>query len=255
MHRCMRQRSTCIAALLLMLLASCACTLLLSPRTALAKDVTATGQIRFFQEYHVTVSGLQNTFDYEIVPSEENAPMPIDDAGAVISQFSLKRNQEIWLAFHVDVDVSPSAQQLVYHYKLQPKKTKLSGGLYYVDILSKNLVAGVNVYYLELYIQLSSTDASAAIITPIVHVDGWDGPKVTDPGWRIDYDEKASNKTDNTGTTKKSSTSGSNSSRSSLSKTGDTYDATLVMSCVAYGLALLLVGVLLRRRRAGECDA
>lgn len=254
MHRSMRQRSRCIAALLLVLLASCACTLLLS-RPALAEEVTAKGQIRFFQEYRVNVSGLQNTFDYEIVPTEVDAPSFVDSSGVVVKEFSLKRDQEIWFTIPVNAQVSPSAEQLVYHYKLQPKKAKLSNGLYYVDLLSTDLKAGVNVYYLELYIQLSSADAGAAIVTPIVHVEGWDGPKVTDPGWRIAYDEKAAEESKSSEETKKSSTSGSSSSRTSLSKTGDTYDATLVMSCVAYGTVLLLAGLLLRRRKAGEGNA
>ena len=93
------------------------------------------------------------------------------------------------------------------------------------------------------------------IITPIVHVNGWDGPKVTDPGWRIAYDEKSaeeSKKSTNSNTTKKS---GTTTSKTSLSKTNDPYDVTLVLSCVAYGSVLLLAGLLLRHRRAGECDA
>lgn len=236
--------------MLLMLLVSCACTLLLS-RTALAEETAVKGQIRFFQEYRVNVSGLQNTFDYEIVPTEVDAPAFVDGSGAVVKEFSLKRDQELWFTIPVNAQVSPSAEQLVYHYKLQPKKTKLSGGLYYVDLLSTNLKAGVNVYYMELYVQLPNSADGTAIVTPVVHVEGWDGPKVTDPGWRVAYKKQAAEKSKNSSSSDKSK----NSSRSSLSKTGDPYDAALVMSCAAYGTALVLAGVLLRRRRAGECNA
>lgn len=249
MHRSMRQRGGCTAALLLALLASCACTLL-SSRTALAADdAIAMGKLGLFQEYRVSISGLQNSFEYEIVPTEDDAPLPVDASGATVKQFSLKRDQQLWLTFKVPAPVSPSAEQLVYHYKLQPKKTKLTGGLYYVDLLDKNLKAGINVYYLELYVQLASTEAGDAVVTPVVHVEAWDGPKVTDPGWRVAYDKKAAEKT------RRSTSGGSSRARTPLSRTGDTYNAALVTGCVAYGIALVLAGVLLRRRRAGECDA
>lgn len=223
----------------------------------MAKDVTATGRVRVFQEYMVQASGLQNSFDYEIVPSEADAPVARVASGAAVTEFSLRRDQELWLEFDEKAKVSPLANQLVYHYILQPKETTLSDGLYYVDFQSENLVAGVNVYYLELYVQCSSVSADGMVVTPIVHVDGWDGPKVTDPGWRIAYDENAAEpvnpvEPENPDNSKKPGESGGGGP---LSKTGEAHDARLVLGCVVYGLALLLAGLSLRHRRAGECDA
>ena len=239
----MRQSCGGVAALLLALLVSCACTLLPSPQVALAGEATAVGRLGLFQEYRVPVSGLENRFDYEIVPDEEDAPLPVDESGVAREYVSLKRDQQIWLEFPVQAQIGSPTQQLVYHYRLQPKRTELPDGLYYVDMLSPNLKAGVNVYYLELYVQLSSEGTTT--VTPIVHVEGWDGPKVTDPGWRVAY--KKSEEGDKP--------EDDNRPGGVLSKTGDTYDPMLVASYATSGAMLVLAGALLCRTKAGERNA
>ena len=160
---------------------------MLVPTYALADGEVASTRVRFFQVYDVEMSGLENTFTYLIEPQEPDAPLPSDDEGNPLRQFSMRRDEELWLEFHVPVSVSESASELRYHYILRPERTSLADGLFYVDAQSTNLAAGVNVYYLEIYVRLSNEDASAAIVVPTVHIEGFDGEKVTDPGWRISY--------------------------------------------------------------------
>jgi len=158
-----------------------------NPAWAANDTATITAKVRVFQEYRVSVSGLENEFTYQIVPREDDAPLPVDESGKAFNSFTLTRTDERWLEFAVPVAMDPSASAYAYHYTLKPAKTKLADGLYYVDVLSTSLDAGVNVYYLELYVQPSSKDAALAVVTPLVHVNGWDGPKTTDPGWRVGY--------------------------------------------------------------------
>ena len=58
-----------------------------------------------------------------------------------------------------------------------------------MDVLSTSLVAGVNVYYLEIYVTVAA-DGTIEEVVPTVHVQSWDGPKTSDPGWRIEWDEE-----------------------------------------------------------------
>ena len=180
-------------------------TLLLSlvcmPRFARADQATTTitVKVRMFQEYKVDVSGLQNTFEYVIEPSEEGAPLPVDADGNTFDKFTLKRDEDLWLEFPVRVAVDPEAKTYVYHYRVRPAQKELSDGLYYVNVLSNSLEAGVNEYLLEIHVYPSITETVDPIVVPTVHVEGWDGPKVSDPGWRISYkapDEKKDDKQD-----------------------------------------------------------
>ncbi|MBR3159415.1 MAG: hypothetical protein IKG18_15680 [Atopobiaceae bacterium] len=175
---------------------------LLVPVVAWANQTTATVTTRMqvFQEYKVPVSGLQNSFEYVIAPVEEDAPLPIDASGKTFDRFTLRREESLWLEFPVSVAVDPSATPYAYHYVLAPAQKTLEDGLHYVDALSTSLEAGVNEYLLEIYVQPSNTDAADSMVVPLVHVDAWDGPKVTDPGWRVGYtasvDEDDSGKPD-----------------------------------------------------------
>ena len=171
------------------------------PRFARADQATTTTtvKVRMFQEYKVDVSGLQNTFEYVIEPSEEGAPLPVDADGKTFDKFTLKRDEDLWLEFPVRVAVDPEAKTYVYHYRVRPAQKELSDGLYYVNVLSNSLEAGVNEYLLEIHVYPSITETVDPIVVPTVHVEGWDGPKVTDPGWRIGYkapDEKNDDKQD-----------------------------------------------------------
>ena len=161
------------------------------PSVARAAQTTATimARVRVFQEYKVDVSGLQNAFEYVIEPVESDAPMPVDADGTFFDRFTLTREEAVWLEFPVEVTVDPAATPCVYHYTMRPVEESLPDGLYYVDVLSTNLEAGVNKYPLEIHVQPSSVDAAVSLVTPTVHVDGWDGPKVADPGWRVSYRE------------------------------------------------------------------
>ena len=281
------QHETRKAALLFaaVLLAFVCATLVCAPNPAWAENDTATitAKVRVFQEYHVSVSGLENTFTYQIVPYENDAPLPVDESGKAFDSFTLTRNEDTWLEFAVSVAVSPSDKAYAYHYTLKPATNELEDGLHYVDVQSTSLDAGVNVYYLELYVQPSSKDAASAIVTPLVHVDGWDGPKVSDPGWRVGYkapEEKPSessnngssessnyrsseeNSTSRSNSNPASSSSDSNStatkhstSSSILAETGDALTPWLVTACIACVAALLLVCTCLFRRKTGEDDA
>lgn len=248
------------------------------PHLAWATQTTATitAKARFFQEYKVSVSGLQNTFEYVIEPVEEGAPLPVDEDGKTLNSFALTRDDDIWLEFPVEVAVDPSASPYTYHYMIRPKQTELSDGLYYVDVLSTSLSAGVNEYPLEIHVQPSNTDAAVSIVVPTVHVAEWDGPKVTDPGWRVSYKEpeeerseaeeqgqetKSSDKNADSNPTsspasKSSTTSGSAStSRTPLSTTGDPLASVTVLASIAFAGAFLVVYAFLRRRRAGDDHA
>lgn len=205
------------------------------------------GRVKVFQEYRVSVSGLKNSFDYLVEPQEGDAPLPADASGAGFDCFTLKRDQTMWLNFPVEVGLSPVSAQQVYHYILRPATPMLPGGLFYVDLLDPYLHKGVNVYYLELYVQLSSADASLAYVIPVVHIEGWDGPKVTDPGWRIGYEEPKQQESSTHEATAKTS--------SPLAKTGDTSLAPYALASAACGGALLLTGRRLRHRRRGGRDA
>lgn len=263
MSRCMRYRVLratfpCVVALLLL---ACTCCI------AWAADATATivAPVRVFQEYRVSASGLQSTFDYRIVPLETGAPLPVDESGESFDTFSLKRDQELMLEFPVEVSYSESAASFVYHYMLKPANEKLADGLYYVDLQSTSLEAGVNVYYLELHVQLSSTDAASATVTPTVHVEGWDGPKVTDPGWRVSYkkpsESEESGGSGQTGGSGQSSTTGGTSSGITRTSGGplsaNTGDLTTWSLVAAYAIcgALLIVSALVRRRMEGDGHA
>lgn len=234
-------------------------------RCAWAEDADSTipVQVRMFQEYKVTTSGLQNTFEYLIEPSEEDAPLPLDADGKTLRSFKLTRDQELWLTFPIPIAISPSAEHITYHYVLRPAETSLSDGLYYVDLQSTNLVAGVNVYYLDIDVVLSNKDLSSALVVPTVHIEDFDGPKVTDPGWRIAYKEQGGStdqddaKTASSTTTKTTSgTTSSTGASGSLSKTGDQFDGALAAELASTGIMLMLVGLSsLYRRRRGECNA
>lgn len=223
--------------------------LLIDVRCAWAAEDLATipAKVRVFQEYKVSTSGLKNSFEYLIVPQEEGSPLPLDADGNAMRSFTLTRDEELWLTFPMPVEISPSAEHITYHYVLKPAQTTLPDGLYYVDVLSPNLVAGTNVYYLNIDVVLSSVDAQHALVVPTVHVEDLDGPKVTDPGWRIAYKQTGGGATPKTASGK--------SSGSSLSKTGDLYDAMLARELAAYGTALLLLGLIWRRQRRGEGHA
>lgn len=224
---------------------------------AASDTATITAPVRVFQEYRVSASGLQSTFDYMIVPLETGAPLPVDESGKSFDTFSLTRDADDWLTFPIEVTTSPSAEEIVYHYTLKPAEETLPDGLYYVDLQSTSLEPGVDVYYLELHVQLSSSDASAAIVTPTVHVEGWDGPKVTDPGWRISYTApSASTNVSSQEKADTSQTAGSTTSTAgALAKTSDVLGMSLVAGCAACAGALLIAQALHRRRRAGDGHA
>lgn len=254
-------RATLLLAVVLLALACV-------PMTARAADDTVTimAPVRLFQEYRVSASGLQSTFDYKIVPLETGAPMSADESGNTIDTVSLTRDQEVTLEFPIEVHMSPSADYYVYRYTLEPAQQKLSDGLHYVDILSTSLAKGINVYYLEIHVQLSSTDAESALVVPTVHVEGWDGPKVTDPGWRVGYtepepepDDKPDNKDDDSDTTPSKTTPSSSSSgtasKSSLVGTGDMLTTGMMAACSACGALLLLFGAIHRRSKVGDGNA
>lgn len=151
-------------------------------REALAEEATYSTRVKVFQKYAVDVSGLTNTFEYLVTPKEAEYPLPVDESGNPVSSFELRRDEERWLEFSgtVDRDATP----VTYRYTLEPKTPTLTDGLFYVDVLSANLEAGVNTYYLEVYV---ATDGDDLVAVPLVHIEGWDGPKISDPGWRIDY--------------------------------------------------------------------
>lgn len=254
------------------LLAFVCAPLVCAPNPAWAADDTATitAKVRVFQEYHVSVSGLENKFTYLIVPNEHDAPLPLDESGKAFDSFTLTRDEDSWLEFAVPVAVSPSAKAYAYHYTLKPSTNELEDGLHFVDVQSTSLDAGVNVYYLELHVQPSNVDAAVSIVVPTVHVEQWDGPKVTDLGWRIGYkapDEKPDEKPDDTpeeeqdpsypSSAEPASTPASRTSASNapLASTGDLLAAGWVAACVAFVGALLIGLAILRRRKAGDCDA
>lgn len=266
-------------------------TLSFTPAWAMASDQTATvdARIRVFQKYDVSTSGLQSSFEYLIVPQEEDAPLPNGANGQPSDTFTLTRNEELWLIIPVLVEASPQARSYTYHYELRPKALTLSGGLYYVDVLSTNLARGANVYYLEVFVQGSSENPADARVVPLVHVEGWDGPKVTDPGWRVSYQKKDShddsnsnadsNSTNNstsnttgdrdlvTGSSvnddKASTTAGTSStstrlssdSKTPLSQTGDIVDVRMALQCFIVAVGLVVSGVLIRRWKAGDGHA
>ena len=278
--------------LLVALLLSLVCV----PRFARADQATTTinVKVRMFQEYKVDVSGLQNTFEYVIEPSEEGAPLPVDADGKAFDKFTLTCDEDLWLEFPVRVAVDPEAKTYVYHYRVRPAQKELSDGLYYVNVLSNSLEAGVNEYLLEIHVYPSITETVNPIVVPTVHVEGWDGPKVTDPGWRIGYkapDEKQDdnqsekqddkqdgsqtgnqsgkqdNKSDassaNKQTTSSSSSTASNpataqrttSSTTFLATTGDPLPAGCALASAAIVGALLIGRGSLRLRKAGDHHA
>ena len=254
------------------------------PRFARADQATTTTtvKVRMFQEYKVDVSGLQNTFEYVIEPSEEGAPLPVDADGNTFDKFTLKRDEDLWLEFPVRVAVDPEAKTYVYHYMVRPVQKNLSDGLYYVNVLSNSLEAGVNEYLLEIHVYPSITETVDPIVVPTVHVEGWDGPKVSDPGWRISYkapDEKKDDKQDddqsgkqdgksdaspaNKQTTSSPLSTASNlttaqrttSSTTSLATTGDPLPAGCALAGAAIVGALLIGWGSLRLRKAGDHHA
>ncbi|MDO4797168.1 MAG: hypothetical protein Q4A01_04010 [Coriobacteriales bacterium] len=283
----MRQRAWCVLALVALVLA----TLSLVPARALASEGLATvdARVRVFQIYDVSTSGLQNTFDYLVIPQEDDAPLPVEKDGQTLSSFTLTRDEEDWLTIPITVGASPEARSYTYHYELRPKQTTLPDGLFYVDVLSTDLSRGINVYYLEIFVQESNENPADAFVQPLVHVEGWDGPKVSDPGWRVGYQkgeegseegsgekepssDNESNKdqngtptsatqakTDNTGGASSSgsvTSSGSGTAAStSLSRTGDVIEATIIVFLVCAAAGAWMLGVLMRRWRAGDRHA
>ena len=109
--------------------------------------------------------------------------------GTPFDSFKLTRDEDVWLEFPVKVELDPSATPFVYHYMIRPAQKELTEGLYYVDVLSTSLSAGINEYALELHVQPSSVDAAHSVVVPTVHVQEFDGSKVADPGWRVSYAE------------------------------------------------------------------
>ena len=283
------QHSVGMATLLLVaLLLSLVC----MPRFARADQATTTTtvKVRMFQEYKVDVSGLQNTFEYVIEPSEEGAPLPVRADGKAFDKFTLTRNEDLWLEFPVRVAVDPQGKSYVYHYVVRPVQKKLSDGLYYVNVLSSSLEAGVNEYLLEIHVYPSITEAVDPIVVPTVHVEGWDGPKVSDPGWRISYkapdgnqdggqsenqsgsqDGKQDNKSDASSGNKQATsspsstsanpssaqrtTSSATSSKTSLAATGDPLSAECALAGIVVAGALLMGWGSLRLRKAGDHHA
>lgn len=266
-----------------------------APHMAGAAQTSAVidARIRFFQEYKVSASGLQSSFEYAIEPVESDAPMPVDADGEAFDRFTLTREQDLWLEFPVEVTVDPSATPYSYHYMIKPTQTELSDGLYYVDVLSTDLAAGVNEYALQIFVQPSSVDAANTLVVPIIYNDGFEGSKVADPGWRVAYTEpeekpeeeqeekpeekpveKPEGSTDGprtgsdnkvtgqtTGTTSSTSaglsSGGTVTSTSSgpLTVTGDMLVAGSVAAGVACAGALSLAGACLLRKRAGDDGA
>jgi hypothetical protein len=255
-----------------------------APRAARAAQtsVVIDAKVRFFQEYKVPASGLQSSFEYVIEPAEPDAPMPVDEDGAPIDRFTLTREEDLWLEFPVKATVDLSATPYSYRYMIRPAKAKLSDGLYYADVLSTSLAAGVNKYALQILVQPSSVDAADTVVVPIIYNDGFEGSKVADPGWRVAYTEpkkepaeEPEEKTDDkpragsdgkvTGQTPgaSSATSGgvpsggtvTSTSKSPLTTTGDALVASFVVAGVACVGALSLVGASLLRKRAGDDDA
>lgn len=231
------------------------------PGVARAAEATVDAPVRMFQEYHVSVSGLQSSFEYEIVPLEADAPLPLDKSGQQVRSFTLTRSQELWLTFPVVVQTGSSTYS--YHYRLRPAATELSDGLYYVDILSTSLAAGINEYYLEIFVQEDGQDPASAQVVPLVHVEGLDGPKVSDPGWRVGYKEPTPSKSDDSKQTTDQKTDSSaaktsaakQSQKTSLSKTGDVWSPELVMLLCVAGVVFVRLGALLQRIRRGEGHA
>lgn len=282
MRKGMRQAIWRAAALVALAFA----TLSFMPAHALASNQATTidARVRVFQKYNVSTSGLQSTFEYLVVPQEVDAPLPTGADGQSFSSFTLTRDEELWLTIPVPVGASPQASSYAYHYELRPKTSTLSGGLYYVDALSTNLERGVNVYYLEVFVQESSESPADALVIPMVHVEGWDGPKVTDPGWRVSYEKKDSdsdsdddddsesdsdsndNRNPSTGSSVTSggtsntgggtsSTATRSSSSSPLSRTGDFVDITIVLQFFLAAAGLVALGVLMRHWKVGDGHA
>jgi hypothetical protein len=260
----MRHREIGTVLLLVVVLLAPTCL----PCLARASQTTATitTKVRVFQEYKVSVSGLQNAFQYIIEPSEADAPMPVDANGKSFDRFTLTREDGLWLEFPVQVTVDPSAKAYVYHYIIRPVQKNLSDGLYYVDVQSSSLEAGVNEYLLEVHVRPSSVDAAVYIVVPTVHVEQWDGPKVADPGWRIGYkapDEKPDDTPEeeqdpsSPSRPKPASTPASRTSASNapLATTGDLLAAGWVAAYASFVGVLLIGWAILRRRKAGDCDA
>lgn len=256
-----------------LLLAAVLLALVCSPARAFASDVAVIiAKVRVFQTYDVSASGLQNTFEYLIEPVEENAPMPVGSDGTPFASFTLRRDEDLWLEFPVEVQADPAAAPYVYHYTMRPKQEKLSDGLYYVDVLSTSLSPGVNEYPLEIHVQPSNYDAAVSIVVPTVHAEEFDGPKVTDPGWRIGYkaptkvpEETPANETgDNpdgkptptqTASTGATTSPTAGTSRASLAQTDDALVATSVLDILTFAGFLLIAFARAIRVRAGEHHA
>ena len=239
-----------------------------------------TAKLLVFQEYKVPLSGLQSTFEYVIEPVDEDAPMPIDADGEPFDSFKLTRDEDMWLEFPVKVELDPSATPFVYHYIIRPAQKELTEGLYYVDVLSTSLSAGINEYALELHVLPSSVDAAHSVVVPTVHVREFDGPKVADPGWRVSYaepekepeEQPGDGQNKDEGSQSNGSAIGSSKqpsqinpastgvatsvpSRVSLATTGDALGPQFVLALIAcVGISSLAIAAFLRRR-AGDGDA
>jgi hypothetical protein len=256
------------------------------PTLAWATDQPSSEYVRVkvFQTYDVSTSGVQNAFSYRIVAQDTSSPMPVANDGTTYDTFTLTRDEERWILFP-NSSFSASAGRVTHHYLMEPVTPDLSDGLFYVDIFSTSLSKGVNRYYLDIDV-MPSSDGSEPMLVPTVHIEGWDGPKVTDPGWRVgrerpDDDNKNSNgndikDSDDSGTggddisgdgtgnaTNKSgtTTSGTSSSggstvttaSSSGQSTAKTGDGALEMTLIfAIGCVCLLIGLWCVRRKAGD---
>lgn len=243
------------------------------PMRAYASEQTVepSTRVRMFQEYKVSTSGLQTSFDYRIVAQEPGAPLPAGADGGPMGGFTLTRDEDLWLTFAVPVAALPEDHRATYHYLLEPVTDALPDGLYYVDVLSTSLSRGANRYYLTINVAPATEGSSDVIVVPNVHIEGWDGPKVTDPGWRIAYEEPKEDKSDksddpapngfsssatkepaNTANAARPATeAGASASRQTTAKTKD---PTRVLPA-AIGLVCVLLGVAYRLRKAGEDHA
>lgn len=253
---------TLVVALLVAALLPC----VRMPRPALAEADASVGRVLVFQDYDVEDSGLPVTFGYAIVPDGDDAPLPVGDDGAAIDSFELTRDQELWLEFPVSTDGLAESGASVSRYELRPQEPELSEGLYYVDATSTDLHEGANVYYLEVHARLG--DDGQPIVTPLVHVEGWDGPKVSDPGWRIAYEEPQPGPEPSpapspepslapggtSGTSAATNRLPSSGTRSSGPSTGDASTPWLNACLACVGLGTTVIG-LAGSWKAGEDDA
>lgn len=261
------------------------------PEWSFASEQTggASARVRVFQEYKVPASGMQNAFEYRIVAQESGASLPVGEDGVPFDTFVLTRDEDSWLTFPIVAANVNEAGRATYHYVLEPVTPELPDGLYYVDLLSPNLVRGVNRYYLDINVAPPAPGTTEPVVVPTVHREGWDGPKVTDPGWRVAYEKPVEGDTPNgsgtpsgdnaqsgsgtptgdkttaqpsqatpttDGTSGTSSSTSSATSSTTRQSTAQTRDSSReAPALIGAGLALLTAGLLYRLRRAGDGHA